>query len=328
MTEKDLKNRRAQMNRGLLNGLREQTLEIRAQAQSVYWTADYESKVRRALLRINKLMRFKVDAEIAWDLEDCFDAWYAYYGLKDADEAADAVLSDFYQDGKISFLISELRTFVEEIETDEDPDMVRAEAWHNYVFFLQRNYEKMKQHVREAKERPKEALPGKNADTVSWFVEHECADVAALKDLPQARMYASDLMEKYGLPAEEDVLDAAKKVSEQDVKNVRFTLSAVDILRAECRKTTHNEALLEKTRILKEKTQAREQKITQSTQLLAALDAVFTQEWFAAWNPKAEGGVLRDMNAEELKMFYLKQMDMIKLENRGRDLKEDEKYLF
>lgn len=275
-----------------------------------------EGMVRRKDLaniqRWEKGIEAALDLRLKFDfgqvLKRAFEEWREIPALTRESEAADIVLSAFYQQGKISDYLEKLEAFTDRISSMSSQETARNQGYYNYLFFLRQFVEDMKPKYKAAREAAKKAeLIETTPANVLRFISSECACVAALKDLPKAREAVRRL---------EDSLVLGKARTSLNIKDLAFISESMEFLEMAVRTGDTRELegveenLIQRKRALKEN-------IDKGSRLYDIITAEMTEEWFEAFNPESDRCIVMNMPKEEIRQLYAEKISRIRQKING-----------
>lgn len=231
-------------------------------------------------------------------LQLAYEKWRDMLVLRPVHEQAEVVLGAFMKSHKINDLLRDTEAFAGQIDEEMSPAVAQAMGYNNYIFFMKRyaddmhrNYKKMEEKIAEAQE------VERNVGTVADFIRSECAAIAAIKDIPKAMEYARQLAQ----------LDKGTDLSSLDEKKISEIADARDLLEQArydptCTKTIEQLRAVEAN--ISSRMDAMDRDIKKARRLYELAQSVMTDSWFAAFDPKAEGSPLPEMDAEQIRAFY------------------------
>ena len=245
--------------------------------------------------KIKKILSFDKQEAQSRSLRASFESWRTLQSLKEESEAAEVVLSAYYQQGKIRDFLSKIQVFTDRIESLSSVDTAREMGYNNYIFFLRDQISEMKEkYQRKQSEFSGEPIQN-SVDNVLWFIRTECFTVASVKELPGAYETASRLLE---------TMQCGREKTRQDRKDIAAISSAIELFE------NGDKSELEMiSNGFKQRAKAIQASINEGTALYEALVSVMTEEWFDAFDPELENNPIATMSAGELRAFYLEKLN-------------------
>ena len=248
--------------------------------------------------KIKKILSFDKQEAQSRSLRASFESWRTLQSLKEESEAAEVVLSAYYQQGKIRDFLSKIQVFTDRIESLSSVNTAREMGYNNYIFFLRDQISEMKEkYQRKQSEFSGEPIQN-SVDNVLWFIRTECFTVASVKELPGAYETASRLLE---------TMQCGREKTRQDRKDIAAISSAIELFE------NGDKSELEMiSNGFKQREKAIQASINEGTALYEALVSVMTEEWFDAFDPELENNPIAAMSAGELRAFYLEKLNDLK----------------
>lgn len=245
--------------------------------------------------KIKKILSFDKQEAQSRSLRASFESWRTLQSLKEESEAAEVVLSAYYQQGKIRDFLSKIQVFTDRIESLSSVNTAREMGYNNYIFFLRDQISEMKEkYQRKQSEFSGEPIQN-SVDNVLWFIRTECFTVASVKELPGAYETASRLLE---------TMQCGREKTRQDRKDIAAISSAIELFE------NGDKSELEMiSNGFKQREKAIQASINEGTALYEALVSVMTEEWFDAFDPELENNPIAAMSAGELRAFYLEKLN-------------------
>ena len=241
-------------------------------------------------------------------LKRAFEEWREIPALTRQSEAADIVLSAFYQQGKISDYLEKLEAFADRIPSMSSQETVRNQGYYNYLFFLRQFVEDMKPKYEAAREAAEKAEPAETAPAnVLRFISSECASVAALKDLPKAREAVRRL---------KDSLVLGKARTSLNIQDLAFVSESMEFLEMAVRSGDTRE-LEDAEENLMQRKRALKENIDKGSGLYDIITAEMTEEWFEAFNPESDRCLVMDMPKEKIRQLYIEKISRIRKKTNG-----------
>jgi len=158
-----------------------------------------EKKLKVHADTIESLLRFSPSSSLVQGLEtalqSAFNEYAALMGMQRKNELSEIVLNAFYKSNEILDLLKSIEAFIVSLDSISDPSVAYLMAFNNYVYFLRLSVEKMKTKYTQADQSPENTDIACDPDTVNWFIQNECRQITAVRDLPKARRAAQRLTE-------------------------------------------------------------------------------------------------------------------------------------
>lgn len=273
------------------------------QEKDIRNAASWKEKLER-ILSLDCGRRWKPFMEV---LGESFAIWSSLGPLREEHDAADVVLSAFYQQGKIKDYLDKLQAFAERIPQMSSAEAARNQGYYNYLFFIRQFLEDMERkyaaergqlsegqtHQLQAGEEEWQAARP-NVEAVLAFIRQECASVAAVRDLPKVREALRRL----------DGSLVRGRIKTPDMRRDIATVSkSMELLELAMVTEDTSELQAVRDRLLERKA-AMEENIGKAKKLYGVLTSTLTPEWFDAFDPESRICQVRDMDQAELKNVY------------------------
>lgn len=252
-------------------------------------SSDFKKRAGTQREKLDALLRFEEPKELCQILRNCYEIWYDIQRLYTPRQQAQTVLGLYNQPDKIRDLLTELKRFVAEIEPGQNPENVRVEGYGNYVQFLKRDMEKLRE-----KYQPMQPLPAVRSirqEDVLLFLQEECADIGIVQDIPNAWIICKDLLQD---------LEQGDVIPEKARSLVGQVSSATDMLDGFKKDNADAQKLNQLARALTDQKKQIQDKIEEAHALYQRLNRGLTDQWFARLTPEA----LADKSAEEIQQRY------------------------
>ncbi|HPF87512.1 MAG TPA: hypothetical protein PK537_05605 [Candidatus Limiplasma sp.] len=260
-----------------------------------------EKKLKVHADTIESLLRFSPSSSLVQGLEtalqSAFNEYAALMGMQRKNELSEIVLNAFYKSNEILDLLKSIEAFIVSLDSISDPSVAYLMAFNNYVYFLRLSVEKMKAKYTQADQSPENADIACDPDTVNWFIQNECRQITAVRDLPKARRAAQRLTEsskQRELTAKEDHEDFAMVTEAIEYLHNPDTDYAAEL------QALQNSFAQRKAAI--------DAKYRKAIAIYDTVTACLTEEWFSRLDPNIESGPILTMSVAQIKTLYQNAM--------------------
>lgn len=217
------------------------------------------------------------------EMEGFCEVWVQKENLRINFERANEILTAYYKDGKILDYLERINRYIDGLMDDEDPVVAFKVCHSNYIYFLSRFVNDLKEKIETRHSEPS-LLSAEDVKTRQWVAEHEFGNLKSIlafgKIIRTAEELKSKARQQAGLTPEDkriyaSLIGAKDEYDHGAARYGSFIAEDIESIRAAAER-------------LKQQISNMESEIKQADALYEAIKGVLSPEWFGGFLAKLE----------------------------------------
>lgn len=254
------------------------------------------NKLTKIEERLTKFLLFEINSPLSDVLKEGTQAWCSYMKARDEFKIANEILLEYKKEDGLKDRINAIGQYIDSInEFDEGSfEAVKNMGYTNHISQLKKSFDKMTAHYNRLLEYTGDEYDFNNISMVKGFIRIECADISALKDIP-------DVYERFE-EAKGNLEKGNKKLFGEISSTYKYleenfdhseSVKALELCKEKC--TKNEKALCDE--------------IDKALLLYKLLSQVLSDEWFEQFRLSQENEISKITNNENLICYYKEKLN-------------------